>query len=406
MNIIIANTSAYPNIGGVETSITSFAKELINMGHNVVIFCMQLSPSEPIEIMHEGIKIVREPITNSKFPFLATSALIKSAAVGFAKIAESFKPDFVWSNQTMITLAIRNSGYTGKLIQLFPTTASMNCKGLLKQNRGLPLSQKIINFLKYPISYLKQSRMESKILKICTPVVFSQNMVKNLQRKHKSLPECNLIRPSLEKEKFCPEIADSQLDEIKSSYNLSKTDNIILYAGRLSVAKNLFLLLDSFRLLQQNFSSNSKLVLVGNGPAENNLRKYSQKIGISEKVIFAGPQMKLLPVFFRIAKLSVLPTFIESFGLVLLESLAVGTPAIGFKYNGREVLTATHEIIDDGITGKIIETPTAQALANGMHDILKLNNDEYHKMQHACIANIENNYSWNSFCKKMLDISI
>jgi len=59
MKIFLANSSAFPAIGGVENSLRFMGRELVLAGHEVKILCFQFSPDEPLRMKHEGIDILR-----------------------------------------------------------------------------------------------------------------------------------------------------------------------------------------------------------------------------------------------------------------------------------------------------------------------------------------------------------
>lgn len=47
MRILLANSTAYPVIGGVENSLRYIGRELLRAGHEVKIFCFQTSSVHP-----------------------------------------------------------------------------------------------------------------------------------------------------------------------------------------------------------------------------------------------------------------------------------------------------------------------------------------------------------------------
>ncbi|MDX1736226.1 MAG: glycosyltransferase [Halioglobus sp.] len=69
------------------------------------------------------------------------------------------------------------------------------------------------------------------------------------------------------------------------------------------------------------------LVLVGSGELEAAIRQQAQELGIQDKVLFAGFQSNPYPIIAG-AKLLLLTSDYEGLGIVLLESLALGVPAI------------------------------------------------------------------------------
>jgi len=82
---------------------------------------------------------------------------------------------------------------------------------------------------------------------------------------------------------------------------------------------------------------------------------------LEDRIIFAGAQAheEDLPYYYNLADFLVLPsTYSESFGLVVLEAMASGKPAIVSALPGPSLL------INDGIDGFIVQPGNVEALKN------------------------------------------
>src|SRR5262249_2711381 len=86
-----------------------------------------------------------------------------------------------------------------------------------------------------------------------------------------------------------------------------------------------------------------------------------------ERVIFVGGiDHKETPPFFRSADLTVLPSSPpESFGLVLIESLACGTPVVASDIPG------VRTVVGHGVDGLLVEPNKPTALARALQGILE-----------------------------------
>ena len=96
-----------------------------------------------------------------------------------------------------------------------------------------------------------------------------------------------------------------------------------------------------------------RLVLVGSGSEADSLRQVAQTCGVSERVEFAGG---LSPAGVRErmwqANTLVLPSSVETFGVVLVEALATGLPVISTRCGGPE------DIVEDGL-GLLVDNDDA-----------------------------------------------
>ena len=402
MKILLANRAAYPTIGGVENSLRYIGRELLRVRHQIKIFSLQVSPNEPLRMEHEGIEILRIPYTPKRWPHMRQLELVKTVEHAVPRILGEYQPDAVWSRSAPMGLGIRRGGYEGPLLQIYSTNAKMNCQGLYLQTHGLPMKRRLMLLGLWPLHYLISSKLEKELALQSTAVAFSENMRAQLLP---GFPEaarsCRLIRPGVDCDVFSPENGARFFDRIEEEHGLSRNEALVLYVGRLSTCKHIAMLMDAVHLLKTNV----KLLLVGNGPDEDYLRSYAQRIGLGDRVAFVGKQHKMLPGFYAMSRVLVLPTTTESFGQVYLESLAAGTPAIGFAGDGDRVLTATSEIIQDGKTGGVVKKVSASALAEKIDSILSLNDDDYAIMSQRARKDVLGRFSWQHFVTKALELS-
>ncbi|MFC1523811.1 glycosyltransferase family 4 protein [Thermodesulfobacteriota bacterium] len=403
MKILLANSTAYPVIGGVENSLSNIGRELIRAGHEVKVFCFQFSPDEPMRMEHEGIEIIRHPCMPERWPhnqFLSRVAVAKQV---IPSILNEFQPDTVWSRAASVGLGIRQGGFKGSLLQIFPTSARMNCLGTFLQTYGLPAWRRLMLLGLWPTAYFVSVRIERELSRQCESVAFSDNIREQLLMEFPvDARPCHKIPPGVDCEVFSPDNGARFFQFIENEYGLSRSEPIVLYVGRLSCAKNIPLLMDAVLAMENG----AKLVLVGSGPEESRLRAYAQRIGLSENIVFAGLQHEKLPGFYAISSVCVLPTTIESFGQVYLESLASGTPVVGFAGDGRRVLTATDEIVRDGVTGFVVHEVNFRALAEKIDLIISLDSKVYADMAKHARDDVRSRFSWCDFVDKALTLSV
>lgn len=399
MKILLANGTAYPRIGGVENSLRFIGRELLRAGHEVKVFCFQSSPDEPLRMEHEGVEIIRCPYTPVRWPHAQFRAYVATTQRAIPAVLDEFQPDAIWSRSAYVGLGIRRGGYTGKLIQIFCTNAKMNCRGLFLQTNGLSLRRRLMLLGLWPSAYVVSARMERELAPQCEAVVFSENMRRQLTAAFPNgAGTCHVISPGVDSELFSPENGGRYFHQIGRHYEMRSDEPIVLYVGRLSCAKHIPMLMDAVASLK----ARAKLVLVGSGPEEARLKTYAQRIGMADRIVFAGTHHEMLPGFYAISRVCVLPTTTESFGQVYLESLASGTPAVGFAGDGDRVLTATDEIICDGQTGAVAKEVSASALADKIAGILSLDDKSYADMSQCARDDVRERFSWSRFVTETL----
>jgi len=118
-----------------------------------------------------------------------------------------------------------------------------------------------------------------------------------------------------------------QLAAVRKRYHIP--DTYVIYVGTLQPRKNLARLLDAFAVLSQQLRD-VHLVIVGKkGWLYEPLFARVRQLGLEERVHFTGyvPQEDL-PALISGARVFVLPSLYEGFGLPVLEAMACGTAVI------------------------------------------------------------------------------
>jgi phosphatidylinositol alpha-mannosyltransferase len=108
----------------------------------------------------------------------------------------------------------------------------------------------------------------------------------------------------------------------------------VLFVGRHEPRKGLLDLLKAHRILRKT-GSRSRLLIVGSGPQEREARRYVATRGLKEVEFLGRVSDTEKAQLFRTADVYVSPaTGGESFGIVLLEAMAAGTPIVASDIHG------------------------------------------------------------------------
>lgn len=137
--------------------------------------------------------------------------------------------------------------------------------------------------------------------------------------------------------------------DVRAALGLAPTEFFLLYAGRLGTEKNLHFLLRAFRILLDRWKGPVRLVLAGGGPHRPIFEEYSKELELAGHVIFTGfiPRDELVE-YYRAADLFVFASKTETQGLVLMEAMAAGLPAVAVRAMG------VTDIVFDGETGVLV----------------------------------------------------
>jgi glycosyltransferase involved in cell wall biosynthesis len=130
---------------------------------------------------------------------------------------------------------------------------------------------------------------------------------------------------------------------------------VLLAAGKLKQQKDYVTLLEAFSIVVK--ARDSRLVVLGQGPLKSDLEQLSCRLGLQDKVWFAGFVDNPFK-YMRNADLFVLSSIFEGLPGVLIQALACGCPVVS-----TDCPSGPHEILDGGLYGQLVPIRDAPAMA-------------------------------------------
>lgn len=135
-------------------------------------------------------------------------------------------------------------------------------------------------------------------------------------------------------------------------------EDYILYVGRLTRSKGIRYLIEAFSKVASKYEW-YRLIIIGRGEEQENLKALVAKLGINDKVEFIHHWLsedELLRYYAR-CTVFVLPTLFETFGNVVVEAMASSKPVIATRTIGPS------EIIEHGKNGFLVDPGNSSQLA-------------------------------------------
>jgi glycosyltransferase involved in cell wall biosynthesis len=132
-----------------------------------------------------------------------------------------------------------------------------------------------------------------------------------------------------------------------------------------------------------------RLIMIGHGEMENELKKLASNLGIKEKVQFNGYiQNEKLPLIMKNFDIFVMPSTenSETFGVAAIEAQAMEIPVVASKIGG------IPEAMLDGTTGILVEPKNVEQLADAMIRLIE-NPEDRKRMGKAGRQFVLNNYN-------------
>lgn len=176
---------------------------------------------------------------------------------------------------------------------------------------------------------------------------------------------------------------------LRTRHNVEPDDRIALLVAGLDRA-HYFKGVEIFLAALARLPATVKGLIVGDGDLRERYMHRAVELRIAARVTFAGrvPDEEL-PDYYRLADVGVLPsvTMGEAFGLVLVESLACGTPVIASDLPG------VRTVVSHGVDGLLVRPNDARALATAIENILR-DEPRRREMGYAGRVKAVARYSW------------
>ncbi len=199
------------------------------------------------------------------------------------------------------------------------------------------------------VRFLKKSRA---IIATSRNYVHSSPVLSRFEHK------CRVIPLGIDIDKFrYPEEKQPEIEAIRRRYG-----PFILFIGRFRYYKGLHVMIEAMRHIR------GRLLLIGTGPLERELRRQAREAGMADKVIFLGelsdPEMIR---YLHACEVFVLPSIqrSEAFGIVQLEAMACGKPVVC-----TELDTGTSFVNQHGRTGLVVAPGDVASLAEAVNRLM------------------------------------
>jgi len=198
-------------------------------------------------------------------------------------------------------------------------------------------------------------------------------------------------------------ISEKDIKQLRNKYGIKDNEQMLFFVGRLVTVKGIDNLIKAMPSVLEDFP-NTKLVVLGIGDMEGDLKSMVDYFGIKNNVIFRNefisePERIL---HYAAADCVVLPSIYEPFGIVCTESMSMAKPTVV----GAQGITGFREqIIPDGDKrcGVHMNPHKPDDIAWGIKQVLQLD-DKGKQMGIEARKRVLDTFSWESVTKRTLKI--
>lgn len=350
LKICFISTDFPPTLGGVASHAHELAKALVKLGHEVHVLTSLVDGSIPSEVM-DGINVHRASIIWQK-PFYTW---------GMAKYLKKF----LATNQIDLIHVHGMRPLEATKGLNIPVIFTNHTSGFLKR-------------LEKP-TYL-QGRLKSRLKHVAMVLAPSYELCEATKKIGYTGP-IHFVSNGVDTEKFSARELNA-LNAEKTfilARRLVEKNGVVVFAQALAKVKG----------------TNFKVLIAGVGTEQTVMQEIFEKTGIADRVRFIGAVKNSdMPALYKQADYSVLPSFYEATSITGLESMASGLPLIGTNVGGIPYL------IEEGVTGFLVPSHDAEALAKKMDEVLTFDNQTYIQLSQASAERAKSKFDWTVIAKE------
>jgi N-acetyl-alpha-D-glucosaminyl L-malate synthase BshA len=334
--------TCYPTYGGSGVVATELGIELAALGHEIHF----ISYSQPFRLSGRDDGIFYHEVPVSNYPLFEFPPYDLALASRMAEVAEYNSLDLLH-----VHYAIPHS-----------VSALLARQMLAARGRSLPFVTTLhgtdITLVGLDRSYLPITRhaiQESDGVTSISSYLREQTIQRFDTTRHieviPNFVNCDVYQP----------LRDETLHSQRRLHYARPSEALLMHLSNFRPVKRVVDVVKIFARITREIPA--QLILIGDGPDRSAAEWLAHDLGIHQRIHFLGKQDRvneLLPL----ADLLLMPSEMESFGLVALEAMACKVPTIATRVGG------VPELIDDGETGLLFSVGDIDAMADAALHLL------------------------------------
>jgi 1,2-diacylglycerol 3-alpha-glucosyltransferase len=353
LRVLYFSDTFLPKTDGVAVSIKNFSELLTLRGHEFRI-CAPRYAEDDFERMGDNIQVVR--FRCGYLPSYPDIKVVLPSPGKIKRIIEDFKPEIIHIHTpgllglygvnaaerygvptigTYHTLMAEQEMYVS-FYRLFKLDKLFFKINKFKKKLNIEELDKFVKFDNFNIRKKIILKICNDIYNKCDVVISPSHIIKNQLLDYGINRPITVVSNGMDLKRFTGKVKSVNKDAPK-----------ILHVGRISYEKNCDVVINAFKIIHGTFPK-ATLTIIGEGPAIESLKRQAEHLELQDAVIFTGfvPNAELHNIYPQY-DLFLTASTMETQGLVVLEAIACGVPAVGVDS------FALPELIQDGKNGYI-----------------------------------------------------
>lgn len=312
MKILITTDLYTVKTNGVVTSLKNLREELLSKGHEVRVLTFSEGLKSHKDVDEDVYYIKSVPIgfiyPNVRMPISYRNSLVRELI--------DWKPDIIHSQCEFFSyqFAKRIAKLTGApLIHTYHTMYEDYVTYVMPSKR----------FGKYVIKNFSRIRLRK-----ADTVIAPTTKVENTLRRYGLKNNIEVVPSGVALKQHEYIMSEEEKLEKRRSLGIPEDHHVVLNLGRLGTEKNLDELVEYFASVLK-LDNKLTFLIVGDGPAKNDLEELVTSLGVRDHVIFTGmvPPTEV-QMYYQLADVFVSASTSETQGLTYIEAAANGLPLL------------------------------------------------------------------------------
>lgn len=347
---ILMLTWEYPPriVGGIARVVHDLSKRLIKDGHEVYVVTYKEGDLPEYE-NDKGVQVYRVEnynINPNNFIDWVMQLNFNLVAKANEIIAKEGNFDVIHAHDWLVAYAAKTLKHSFNI----PLVATIHATESGRNGGIHDETQRYINDTEWLLTYE------------ASEVIVNSNYMKNELQRLFGLPfeKINVVSNGINLTNFNGVERDYDFRRKYAADN----EKIILFMGRLVFEKGVQHLISAMPKILANYND-AKLIIAGKGGMIDELKSQVEYLGLGNKVYFTGYlNSKEVCKMYKCADISVFPSTYEPFGIVALEAMLAGVPAVVSDIGG------LNEIVSHGEDGMKSYAGNSNSLADSILSLL------------------------------------
>jgi glycogen(starch) synthase len=393
-------------IGGLGTYAEYITRDLVRMGTDVVVFTMNTGALKTSEVIH-GVEVHR-PLN------VDASGILRIIA---GNELQSWGDQLKFFSSIFTNDILCSAKFINSMIRLQHVKFDMACvhdwlggmaASIIKAETDLPVAfhvhstewgrsrgqgSKVVNDIEYHTSVIADRI-------ITVSYAMKEDLVNHGWPGEKIFVVWNGVDPDVYNPK---NVSPEEVHALRHRYHIAPDEKMILFVGRLNWVKGIMDLVQAMPDILKEYPK-TKLVILGTGDEEANLRNLVHRLGIENNVEmrfeFVSEHERI--VHYAASDLCVFPSLYEPFGIVSLEAMAMEKPIV---VGAKGVSGLKEQVVSagPGRTGIHVDGSNPADIAWGVKKILA-NPEKAKEWGKNARERVLNYFTWEKAARQTLDV--